>query len=275
MRGKWEISPAFLLWTTAGCSGGCHHLGKGPKNCFLSAVCVCVLQILLRPFHLVFWIFYFTYILRELISHKIIMNWYKLLLINMNDVLFSELETPRDTNALDRHDFIKFFKIQKGCILYLFLVLGEIDMVHEIICYSFGSKSDFPSGRALGCVCIPKPSFSWETRRTLPQMVNLHNHSCATSESKHILHYRQTFNFLTGKSSMNKGDTTSCFHLWSVWAYGPTHHRKGEIVCSSGNLDLMLTSKIDLQSFWVFLLLPFFFFFQKERKLFSRLNVLK
>lgn len=71
----------------------------------------------------------------------------------MNDVLFSKLETLRNTNALDRHDFIKFFKIQKCCILYLFRVLGEIYMAHEIICHSFGSKSDFSQQKSLR-VCL-------------------------------------------------------------------------------------------------------------------------
>jgi len=101
---------------------------------------------------------YFTSALRELILHKLIMNRYKLLLINMND-LFSELETPRDTNAFSRHDFSISFQILKSCILCLLLVLGEIYTACEIICNSFGSKSGFPSRRALWCVHIPKTSF--------------------------------------------------------------------------------------------------------------------
>lgn len=55
-----QVQPPFSE-QQQGVQVGCHHLVKGPKNCFLSAVCVCVLQIfLLWPFHLVFWIFYFT-----------------------------------------------------------------------------------------------------------------------------------------------------------------------------------------------------------------------
>lgn len=46
---------------------------------------------------------YFTDSLRELILQKIIMNWYKLLLINMDDDLFSELEALKDTKALEGH----------------------------------------------------------------------------------------------------------------------------------------------------------------------------
>lgn len=91
-----------------GAQGGCHCLTKGPKTSLLSAVCVCLLQMFLSwPFHFAFE--YFTLLtLRELILHKIIMNLYKLVLINMNDVLFSKVETMRDTNAFDRHVLVFF-----------------------------------------------------------------------------------------------------------------------------------------------------------------------
>lgn len=76
------------------------------------------------------WIFYFTGTLRKWILHKIIMNWYELLLINMDDVLFCELKTSKDRNVFNR-PWVSHLQV----LIYLpqLEVLGEVDVILEVI----------------------------------------------------------------------------------------------------------------------------------------------
>lgn len=113
MRGKRETRPGSILWTAPGCSGWVPPSCKRTQKLFTEcSMHVSIADVFIMAISFCLWVFYFTYALRELILHKIIMNWYKLLLININDVLFSELETLRDTNTFNRHNFFFFFHSQ-------------------------------------------------------------------------------------------------------------------------------------------------------------------
>lgn len=125
MRGKRETRPGSVLWTAPGCSGWVPPSCKRTQKLFTECnMHVSTANVFIMAISFCLWVFYFTYALRELILHKIIMNWYKLLLINMNDVLFSELETLRDTNTFNRHNYFFLFSFANlaFCAYFLFLV---------------------------------------------------------------------------------------------------------------------------------------------------------
>lgn len=145
-------------------------------------------MLLLQRFHFAFWIFdlctermNFTqdnYELIQITPHKY--EWWSVFWTGGNARYKSNQKT---------WGIIVFFLIKKShvlclqmCLNWMFLVLGEIYMA----CQVFGSERGFPSGRALWCVCVSKPCFRQVTRSTLSQMVNLPNHSYATSERKQI-----------------------------------------------------------------------------------------
>lgn len=145
-------------------------------------------MLLLWTFNFAFWIFYlrtermnFTqdnYELTQILPHKY--EWWS---------VFWTGGTERYKGIQKAWGLNLFFKIKKTCILFLQMYLnwmlpflGGIYMA----CQIFGSESGFPSGRAWWCVCMSKLCFSWVTRSTLTQMVNLPNQSYAASGRKQM-----------------------------------------------------------------------------------------
>lgn len=273
-EGQMETRPGSLFWTAAGCSGGCRCLTKGSKNCLLSAVCVSLLQMVLWwPFPFAFWIFYFTYAPRVLILHKIIINWYKLLLINMNYVPFCDLETLRHTNAFSRQDFIFFFfkfRSLAFCAYCLFLVKSIRHV--RLLVTALVLRAVFPVEEPWGVfVFLSLVSAEWQEGLFPRWWICL---TIAMQPLKgNIYHNIGKLLIPLQVNHLWTRGTVPHLLLWSRWASDPTHHRKVEIIWS-GNLavnrcspqELIRTISGDFSS-------PIFF--QNGTKIISRLNVLK